>query len=310
METVSFVIPCYRSEATIEGVVREITHTMEEEALSARYDYEIVLVCDGSPDRTFEVIRSLAAGSPRIHGINFAANFGQHAALMAGLREAKGDIVICLDDDGQTPADRCGSLLDKLAEGYDAVYASYENKQHSGFRNFGSRVNDYMVRVMIGKPRDLQVTSYFAVKRFVVDEMIRYENAYPYVIGLLLRATKNIANVPVDHKSRVSGESGYTLGKLLSLWFNGFTTFSVKPLRIATSCGVLFAIAGFLYGIWTIVKHLFINPDQPVGWSSMMSVMLFTGGMVMLMLGMIGEYIGRIYVSMNAAPQYVIREKV
>ena len=145
---------------------------------------------------------------------------------------------------------------------------------------------------------------------FVVDEMIRYENAYPYVIGLLLRATKNIANVPVDHKSRVSGESGYTLGKLLSLWFNGFTTFSVKPLRIATSCGVLFAIAGFLYGIWTIVKHLFINPDQPVGWSSMMSVMLFTGGMVMLMLGMIGEYIGRIYVSMNAAPQYVIREKV
>ncbi|MBQ4416413.1 MAG: glycosyltransferase family 2 protein [Butyrivibrio sp.] len=310
METVSFVIPCYRSEATIEGVVREIARTMEEEALSARYDYEIVLVCDGSPDRTFEVIRSLAAGSPRIHGINFAANFGQHAALMAGLREAKGDIVICLDDDGQTPADRCGSLLDKLAEGYDAVYASYENKQHSGFRNFGSRVNDYMVRVMIGKPRDLQVTSYFAVKRFVVDEMIRYENAYPYVIGLLLRATKNIANVPVDHKSRVSGESGYTLGKLLSLWFNGFTTFSVKPLRIATSCGVLFAIAGFLYGIWTIVKHLFINPDQPVGWSSMMSVMLFTGGMVMLMLGMIGEYIGRIYVSMNAAPQYVIREKV
>ena len=310
METVSFVIPCYRSEATIEGVVAEITRTMEADALSARYDHEIVLVCDGSPDQTFQVIRSLAARDPRVHGIDFASNFGQHAALMAGLREAKGDIVICLDDDGQTPADQCGRLLDKLAEGYDAVYASYKNKQHSGFRNFGSRVNDYMVRVMIGKPRDLQVTSYFAVKRFVVDEMIRYENAYPYVIGLLLRATKHVANVPVDHRSRAVGQSGYTLGKLLSLWFNGFTSFSIKPLRIATSCGVLFAIAGFLYGIWTIVKHLFINPDQPVGWSSMMSIMLFTGGMIMLMLGMIGEYIGRIYVSMNAAPQYVIKEKV
>lgn len=310
METVSFVIPCYRSEATVGNVVSEITRTMEADALSARYDYEIILVCDGSPDRTFEVIRVLAADNSRVSGINFASNFGQHAALMAGLREAKGDIVICLDDDGQTPADQCGRLLDKLAEGYDAVYASYKNKQHSGFRNFGSRVNDYMVRVMIGKPRDLQVTSYFAAKRFVVNEMIRYENAYPYVIGLLLRATKHIANVPVDHRSRESGESGYTLGKLISLWLNGFTTFSVKPLRIATSCGVLFAIAGFIYGIWTIVKHLFINPDQPVGWSSMMSVMLFTGGMIMVMLGLIGEYIGRIYVSMNAAPQYVIKERV
>ena len=183
-KTVTFVIPCYRSALTIGGVVEEITRTMSEEPLAARYNHTIVLVCDGSPDNTYEVIRIIASENSRVTGIDLASNFGQHAALMAGLREARGDIVICLDDDGQTPADQCGRLLDKLEEGYDAVYASYDHKQHTGYRNFGSRLNDWMTRIMLGKPRELQVTSYFAVKRFVVDEMIRYENAYPYVIGL------------------------------------------------------------------------------------------------------------------------------
>ena len=308
-KTVSFVIPCYRSEQTIGDVVDEITRTMAGEALSTRFDREIILVCDGSPDNTYEVIKEIAAKDACVTGINLASNFGQHAALMAGLRESKGDVVICLDDDGQTPADQCGRLLGKLEEGYDAVYASYDHKQHSGYRNFGSGLNDRMTRVMLGKPRNLQVTSYFAVRRFVVNEMIRYEYAYPYVIGLVLRATKNVANVPVDHRRRETGESGYTFGKLLALWLNGFTAFSIKPLRIATACGGLLAAGGFLYGIWTIVKHLFIDPSQPQGWSALMSAVLFIGGVVLLMLGLIGEYIGRVYISMNAAPQYVIREK-
>lgn len=308
-KTVSFVIPCYRSEQTIGGVVEEIKRTMASDALSPRYEYEIVLVCDGSPDNTFGVIKTLAHDNQKVKGLDLAANFGQHAALMAGLREAKGDIVVCLDDDGQTPADQCGKLLDKIEEGYDAVYASYDRKQHTGYRNFGTRLNDWMTRVMLGKPRALQVTSYFAVRRFVVDEMVRYENAYPYVIGLVLRTTKHITNVPVDHRKREIGESGYTFGKLFALWLNGFTAFSIKPLRIATACGGMLATCGFLYGIWTIIKHLFIDPSQPQGWSALMSAVLFIGGVVLVMLGLIGEYIGRVYVSMNAAPQYVIRER-
>lgn len=307
--TVSFVIPCYRSAKTIGGVVEEIVRTMEAEPLSARYAFEIVLVCDGSPDNTYEVIKDIAAKQPQVTGIDLASNFGQHAALMAGLRETKGDIVACLDDDGQTPADQCDRLLEKIREGYDAVYASYDHKQHNGYRNFGSRLNDWMTRVMLGKPRELKVTSYFAVKRFVVDEMIRYENAYPYVIGLVLRVTKHITNVPVDHRKREIGESGYTFGKLFALWLNGFTAFSIKPLRMATACGGLLAAFGFVYGIWTVIKHVFIDPSQPQGWSALMSAVLFIGGVVLIMLGLIGEYIGRVYVSMNAAPQYVIREK-
>lgn len=198
-------------------------------------------------------------------------------------------------------------LLARLEEGYDVVYARYEIKKHSAFRNFGSHVNEWMTRVMLGKPKELYLSSYFAVKRFIVDEMLRYTNPYPYVIGLVLRATKNITNVDVKHRERQVGTSGYTIGKLLALWFNGFTAFSIKPLRVATAIGAFSAIAGFLYGIYTIVKKL-VNPNVVIGFSSLMSAMVFIGGMVMLMLGIIGEYIGRIYISMNNSPQYVIRE--
>lgn len=301
---VSFVIPCYRSAETIGKVVAEIDEAMKK--LSA-YTYEIVLVNDSSPDDTFEVIRGLCAQRGDICGINLARNFGQHAALMAGFRQTRGDVVVCLDDDGQTPADEVGKLLDKLEEGYDVVYARYCHKQHSAFRNFGSKVNELMTRFMLGKPKDLYISSYFAAKKFVVKEMIKYRNCYPYVIGLVLRTTKNITNVEVNHRERELGTSGYTLGKLFGLWFNGFTAFSIKPLRVATACGGFCATAGFLYGIYTIIKK-FLNPLVPMGWSSTMAAMVFIGGMLMLMLGLIGEYIGRIYISLNDAPQYVVRE--
>ncbi len=306
MIKVSFVIPCYCSEQTLPHVVAEIEEKMRT---MKECEYNIILVNDCSPDNTMGVIRGLCAGNPKIRGIGFAQNFGQHSALMAGLRCSDGEYVVCLDDDGQTPADEVDKLLGKLEEGYDAVYAQYDHKQHSAFRNLGSKMNERMTRMMLGKPSELYISSYFAVKRFVVEDMIRYENSYPYVIGLVLRATKHIANVPVNHRERESGASGYNLKKLVALWFNGFTAFSVKPLRIATAVGALSAVVGFLYGIYTIIKR-FLNPAVPMGFSSTMSAIVFFGGMIMLMLGLIGEYIGRIYISLNNSPQYVIREKI
>lgn len=305
MKKISFVIPCYRSEHTLPHVVAEIQDKMNT---LAQYEYDIFLVNDCSPDNTWETIQKLCAEYENIKGIGFAKNFGQHAALMAGLRYSDGDYVVCLDDDGQTPADEVDKLLAKLEEGFDAVYAKYEHKQHTAFRNLGSKVNELMLRMMLNKPADLYISSYFAVKRFVVEDMIRYENSYPYVIGLVLRATKNIANVAVNHREREEGASGYTLKKLLSLWFNGFTAFSVKPLRIATTLGGVSAIAGILYGVYTVIKK-FVNPDVPMGFSALMSAVVVFGGMTLLMLGLIGEYIGRIYISLNNSPQYVIREK-
>lgn len=303
---ISFVIPCYRSEATLPDVIGEIKETMEK---LEDYEYEIVLVNDCSPDNTFETIRRLCRENEHMTGINLARNFGQHSALMAGFHYAKGDIVICLDDDGQTPANEAGKLIAGIEQGADVVYAKYDHKHHSGFRNWGSHINELMTRVMLGKPKDLYLSSYFAARKFVVKEMIRYEYAYPYVIGLVLRTTKNIINVEVEHRDRLSGTSGYTIGKLLGLWFNGFTAFSVKPLRVATASGAIFAILGFLYGIYTIIKKIFINPPGLVtGFSALMSMLVFIGGMLMLMMGLIGEYMGRMYISMNNSPQYVIRE--
>lgn len=306
MKKVSFVIPCYRSEHTLPHVITEIEEKMKQ---LMQYEYEVILVNDCSPDNTWGTIRRICEEKTFVKGISFARNFGQHSALMAGLRHADGDYVVCLDDDGQTPADEVDKLLDKLEEGFDAVYAKYEHKQHSTFRNLGSKVNELMTRAMLGKPKDLYISSYFAVRRFVVEDMIRYENSYPYVIGLVLRATKSITNVVVHHREREEGNSGYTLKKLLGLWFNGFTAFSVKPLRIATAIGGFAAGAGFLYGVYTIIKRL-INPDVPMGFSSLMSAIVFFGGMIMIMLGLVGEYIGRIYISLNNSPQYVIRERI
>ncbi len=306
MEKISFVIPCYKSKNTITSVVEEITSTMFN---LTTYDYEIVLVNDCSPDGTFNVIRSMAKQNPRIIGINLAKNFGQHAALMAGFRYASGDIIVCLDDDGQTPANEVGKLLEKIEKGFDVVYASYEHKQHSVFRNFGSKINSKMTEVLLGKPKKLMITSYFAARRFVIDEMLRYENCYPYVIGLVLRTTRNICNVYVNHRQRKEGSSGYTLRKLINLWLNGFTSFSVKPLRMATYFGGFSSICGFLFLIYIIISY-FLKGSAPVGWSSTMAIMLLLGGVILVVLGIIGEYVGRIFMCSNVAPQYVVREVV
>ncbi|MBR4832670.1 MAG: glycosyltransferase family 2 protein [Butyrivibrio sp.] len=306
-KSVSFVIPCYRSQSTLGSVVDEIINTMKD---SEDYIFEIVLVNDGSPDNTWETIKEISGKYHDIvTGINFAKNFGQHAALMAGLNAAEGDYVVCLDDDGQTPANEVFKLLNALEDGADAVYARYAHKQHNIFRNFGSAMNEWMAHVMLDKPKDLFVSSYFAVRRFVVDEMIKYDNSYPYVIGLVLRTTSNIVNVDVNHRKREVGQSGYNLGKLFKLWINGFTAFSIKPLRIATLFGGILSGLGFLFGVYTVIlKFVYPNSSQYKGYYALMSAIVFIGGAILFMLGMVGEYVGRTYISQNKNPQYVIRE--
>ena len=305
MDKISFVIPCYHSEHTIGGVVDEIVSTV---TAHGGYDYEIILINDNSPDNVMNTITELSKANPRVKGLELSRNFGQHSAIMAGFTYLTGDIIVCLDDDGQTPANEMFKLIDKLDE-FDLVFAEYKNKQHSGFSNFGSKVNDLMARWLLSKPKDLKIMSYFACKRYVVDEVLRYENPYPYMSGLLLRATRKVCNVEVNHRERVEGSSGYSMKKLLLLWINGFTSFSVKPLRFATLIGFLTAAVGFVFGIYVII-HKFVVPDSLMGWSSTMAAMLFIGGMIMLMLGMVGEYVGRIYLSINRSPQFVIRRKV
>ncbi len=300
----SFVIPCYRSESSIEGVVEDIFTAFSPQ------DFEVVLVNDCSPDGTLSAIKGLCGQYENVRMISFAKNFGQHSALMAGLRESRGDIVVCLDDDGQTPPGEAQKLIAKIEDGFDVVYARYEEKKHSMFRNFGSRLNNRMSEIMLGKPKNLYMSSYVAMRRFVVDEIIRYENPYPYLGGLVLRTTSSITDVTVEHRERKEGSSGYSLGKLISLWMNGFTSFSIKPLRVATVTGIIFSILGFIMGIVLIIRKLIYPDSILLGWTSNMAMLLFIGGLILLVVGLVGEYMGRTFVSLNRQPQYVIREKM
>lgn len=302
----SFVIPCYRSQNTILKVVDEI-----EETVKTRdgYDYEIILVNDCSPDNVWKVISDRADIDDRIIGINLSKNFGQHSALMAGYNHVSGDIVVSLDDDGQTPACDVFKLIDELNKGYDIVYAQYPETHQNLFRRIGSeftkKVSEYLLDF---KGSKIKGSSYFVARRYLINEMIQYKNAYPYLVGLVLRASRSISAVSVEHRDRIEGKSGYSLKKLIALWMNGFTAFSVKPLRIGSYIGFFMAAAGFIYALYVIIKKLFFVPDMEAGWSSTVSILMIIGGVIMIMLGLIGEYIGRIYICINNSPQYVIKE--
>lgn len=302
----SFVIPCYRSENTITKVVNEIEETVVKRE---GFDYEIILVNDCSPDGVWNVISKLADSDEKVTGINLSKNFGQHSALLAGYHYCTGDYVVSLDDDGQTPADEVYKLVDKLEEGYDLVYASYGEVHQNPIRRIGSKfakaMSDYMFDIKGDKN---QGSSYYIAKKFIIDELIKYENPYPYMGGLHLRVTRNMGFVFVQHRDRMEGQSGYSFKGLVNLWLNGFTAFSVKPLRLGSYTGFFFACLGFLYAIITIIRKLFITPGMEAGWSSIISVLLIIGGIIMIMLGLIGEYVGRIYICINNSPQYVIKE--
>lgn len=303
----SFVIPCYRSQNTVMKVVEEIEKTVATR--ENEFDYEIILVNDGSPDHVWDVIEQNAKKDKHIVGINLAKNFGQHAALLAGYNHCTGDYIVSLDDDGQTPADEVFSLVDELEKGYDVVYAFYGEIHQNAFRRWGHRfakkMSDYMFDI---KGDDREGSSYFVMRRFVVEEIIRYKHAYPYIGGLLLRTTRNVSVVKVKHRNRIEGTSGYNLKSLFSLWLNGFTAFSVKPLELGAYMGFFLSGFGFLYAIVTIIRKLFISPEMMAGWSSLVSIILIIGGMILIMLGLIGEYVGRIYICINNSPQYVIKE--
>lgn len=305
MSKLSFVIPCYRSEKTITTVVEEIKREMA--AKRPGDDYEIVLVNDCSPDGVWNVIEKLAETENNVIGINLAKNFGQHSALMAGYGKCSGDYVVSLDDDGQAPLDSLNDLITKLEEGYDVVYAYYRAVKQNMFRRFGSWMAGLMGKFMLEPPKDFVGSSFYIARSFVIREMCNYKNSYPYLVGLVLRTTRKIGYVATNHRSRLEGTSGYSFVRLLGLWLNGFTAFSVKPLRTSTFLGFFFAIVGFIYAIVIVVQKC-LGVIGVAGWSSIIALMLIIGGCILIMLGLIGEYVGRIYICINNSPQYVIKE--
>lgn len=305
MVLLSFVIPCYRSEKTIEKVYQEIVETVSKRP---DYDYEIITVNDCSPDNVLNVLRQIAQKDSKLKIVDLAKNSGKHCAMMAGYSYVNGDYVVNLDDDFQCPVCELWKLIDAIEEGeYDCATAVYEQKKESAWKRFGSWVNLQMVNLLIEPPKGITVENFFVIRRYVCDEILRYHNPYPYMLGLIMRATHRIVMVPMQQRERGDDNStSFTLKKSLQLFSNGLTAFSVKPLRIASVIGVIFSLIGFFCGLFIIIKKL-VFLDVPVGYSSMISVQLFSSGILMLLLGIIGEYLGRIYICLNNSPQYVVR---
>lgn len=301
----SIIIPCYKSSRTIRKVVEMTAEELNNLNIS---EYEFVLVDDYSPDggATLDELRALARDYSFVKVISLAKNAGQHNAVMAGLNYASGDLLIAMDDDMQTHPSQLKYLLAKIDKGYDIVYGYYPEKKHSIFRNFGSFVNYITVRILIGKPKDMRTSSYWVIRRFVRDYVVQYKSPYTHLQGLFLRTTRNISCIPIKHFDREVGESGYTFKKLIQLWSN-IMGYSVIPLRMATYCGYFFSMLSILGAVIVVIRKL-LNPAMAIGWPSMMCAICFFSGIIMLFMGLIGEYLGRMFLGMNRQPQFVVKK--
>ena len=305
---ISFVIPCYCAEKNIEHVIKKIYSAM---MIRPEVSFEIILVNDHSKDNTWEKIKEISRKHKEVIGVNLSKNFGQHNALMAGFKVTQGHLIMTSDDDGQTPVDRVWDFVKKIEEGCDVVCAKYIERKRKGLgRKVGSYLNEYMLCHILEKPEDVALASFFMAKRFVISEICRYEQAFPYMAGLLLRTTRNIGNIELVQESRESGSSGYNLKKLLKLWINGFTSFSVKPLRAFVKLGFCIAFLGLVIGLGTIIRKIVYSSYVLVGYTSVIAIMCILGGMNLAVVGIVGEYIGRMYMCINSQPQYVIKNYV
>ena len=303
---VSVVIPCYYSEAMIAKVVR----LTRDELKKGGFDYEFVLVNDGSTDGTFEQIEMLCSEDDAIVGIDCTKNLGQHAALMAGLQHVDGELVMLMDDDMQTHPSQCLTLIQAIIDHpeCDIVFASWRVHRESLWRRLGSRFATWSMRVMTGRPKGIYSGSFVVMRKCIRDEVVRYTGPYPYVHGLLFRASDRMMNVEVEHYERAVGSSGYTMKSLIKLWAS-VLGFSMLPLRACSIMGAVLGVIGIVSAIAVAIQRV-LDPTMQMGWPSLMAVMLICSGLVLLSLGIIGEYLGRLFMTANKAPQYVVRTVV
>lgn len=299
----SIVVPVYRSAPILPNLVQQIYKEMCKEGLAERF--ELVLVNDSSPDNSWHVICDLADTHSFIKGISLRRNFGQHNAIMAGLNHANGDYIVVMDDDLQHPPHSIGSMLQVLSKGYDVCYTRYLNRKHVVWKKLGSYFNDWVATHLLGKPKGLYLSSFKAMRKGVVDEVIKYDGPYAYVDGLILEVTSSITAIDIEHQARHEGEGNYNLRRSLSLWLKMATSFSILPLRIATILGFALAALSLVLIIF-VVYQKFLHPEYPRGWASLIATILFIGGIQTLCIGMVGEYLGRTYLKLNHKPQFVI----
>lgn len=301
---VSIVIPVYNGAKSIANLVSLLIDTLQ-----IKYKLEIVLVNDCSPDNSEEIcIAVFEKYKEIVKFFSLSKNVGEHNAVMAGLNQVTGDYTVIMDDDFQNPVSEVIKLIEYAIEtNNDVVYTFYDKKEHSYFRNLGSKFNDIVANVLLKKPKKLYLSSFKIINKFLVEEIIKYNLPFPYIDGLILRTTNNIGKIRVEHSKRAEGKSNYTLKKLVSLWMNMFTNFSILPLRFSLGIGFFFSLFGFGYGIFAIIEK-FLNPNLPMGYTTIIILVSLFSGIQLMALGMVGEYLGRMFMSQNKKPQYSIRK--
>jgi glycosyltransferase involved in cell wall biosynthesis len=299
----SVVVPVYRSEEILPKLVEATGAVLEQAGLRGRF--EMLLVCDASPDGSWNVIVRLARECPFVRGILLRKNAGQHNATMAGLVRARGRQIVIMDDDLQHPPAAIPRLLAELDRGYDVCYTRYHNRQHPLWKKVGSKINDVVATALLGKPKGLYLSSFKALDAGVAREIVKYDGPYAYVDGLILDTTHHITSIEIDHAARVSGVGNYNLHRSVSLWLKMATSFSVFPLRMMSIGGLVLAMFSLMMMLYVIGIKL-ADPTVPAGWTSLIATMLFVGGIQLIGLGLIGEYLGRAYLKLNRKPQYVV----
>lgn len=304
--TISIIIPCYCSENTIEKVVNEI-----RDEFSARKDfhYQIILVNDSSPDNTYSVIEKICERDPQVCGVDLSRNFGQEAARFAGISYVRGEYVVYMDDDGQHPPADIFRLIEKLREGYDVVFADIQGRKGKIYKRITSKLHGRIAEWIGNKPKGINLSSFIACNKIVIEAAQSYHSPFPSIGAYFLCVTTKFANVQTAYRERLEGKSGYNLAKLLSLWLRAFTNFSIIPLRIATFIGTIFAVIGIAVAIFTIINKL-VNPAVAAGFTSILASIYLVGGMILILLGLIGEYIGRTYMTVSNKPQYFVRSTI
>jgi undecaprenyl-phosphate 4-deoxy-4-formamido-L-arabinose transferase len=303
----SIVVPVYKSERLVPELARRIAGAMRRQTEIAAY--EVILVNDCSPDRSWEMIEQACELYPNVRGVNLRRNSGQHNAIMAGVRHASGAIIVIMDDDLQHAPEDIGKLYANILEGHDLCYAAFSDPKHARWKLIGSMFRDLTARALLGVPRGIRISSFKAMTADIAREVARYEGPFPYVDGLALMATRNVANVDLEHHRRPDGRGNYGLRESIFLWTKVAMNFSVLPLRLASWLGFGFAALGFLFAVFLIFQQLAFNRIPVPGWASLVVVILIVGGVQLLALGAIGEYLGRAYLHLNGKPQYVVKSK-
>lgn len=303
----TIVIPVYNSGSVLKKIVEEILVVLEKNKIT----FEIIFVNDGSKDDSWINILNLCKNYLCVKAIDLRKNFGQHNAILAGLNYTNGKVIVLMDDDLQHSPQDILKIYSEINNGTDVCYASFFKRRHSFCKVLGSKINNFLTYLLLKKPFNLYLSPFKGFNNSIRNEIIKYKGSAVYIDGIILSITKNISSIQVEHyeSQRSFSKSNYSFFKLLKLWTQTVLGYSTLPLRIATFIGFVSSLAS-LFMIFIIIFIRINNPQIPIGWASVITSVLFVGGIQLISLGIIGEYLAKVHYSVNNNIQFSINKKI